>query len=90
MVGQVDPQLWTMHAYEHDSRQKAKARKSGPSFLEKSNLLGVKAHTFSAAVYWEPTHCEYRTAVYVPEGWSVPDLNGIVISQACSLSLAHH
>lgn len=64
--------------HTHDSRHKAKARKSGPSLLKKSDFLGIKAETLSFAGYWEPTHLDLRATLHLPQGWSVPEAKRIV------------
>ena len=68
---------------EHSSKEKAalgkektKARRSGPSLLRKTEALGIVARVFSCTAYWA-THNEYL-AVHVPEGWDIPDVNGLV------------
>lgn len=71
--------------YGHNARQKAKARKSGPSILKKTVELGVVADTLSVTVHWEPTHHEYRIAMHVPEGWPFPDFNGLVSAHTFNL-----
>jgi hypothetical protein len=69
-------------------KEKTKARRSGPSLLRKAEALGEVARVFSLAVYWEPTHNEYRKAVHVPEGWDIPDVNSLVSRN--SASYTHH
>ncbi|KAH6977790.1 hypothetical protein EDB82DRAFT_200639 [Fusarium venenatum] len=64
--------------HQHDAKQKAKARKSGPSVLRKTQLLGKKGNVLSLALYEEPTHHEYRIAAHIPKGKSIPNLNEIL------------
>ncbi|ODA82746.1 hypothetical protein RJ55_01255 [Drechmeria coniospora] len=64
--------------HEHSIQQKAKARKSGPSVLQKIEELGRLANIFAATVHWDPTHLCFRIAVHLPEGETVPDLNGLI------------
>ncbi|KAM4067546.1 hypothetical protein HRG_012299 [Hirsutella rhossiliensis] len=59
---------------ERSIKEKAKARKSGPSVLQKTKDLGVLANVFAATVHWDPTHLCHRVAVHLPEGETVPDL----------------
>ncbi|KAM3526960.1 hypothetical protein MY4038_006576 [Beauveria bassiana] len=63
---------------EHDYAEKAKARKSGPSLLRKSEELADRANVFAAAVYWDPTHKCLRVAARLPKGETLPDLNRLV------------
>ncbi|KAM4067446.1 hypothetical protein HRG_001380 [Hirsutella rhossiliensis] len=59
---------------ERSIKEKAKARKSGPSVLQKTKDLGVLANVFAATVHWDPTHRCHRVAVHLPEGETVPDI----------------
>lgn len=65
---------------QQDAQQKAKnkARRSGPSVLNKTKELGTIAQVFAATVYWDPTHLCYRVKAHVPEGENVPDVNSLV------------
>lgn len=62
----------------HDYAEKAKARKSGPSVLRKTEELADGANVFAAMVYWDPTHKYHRIAARLPEGETLPDLNRLV------------
>ncbi|KKO98040.1 hypothetical protein THAR02_09857 [Trichoderma harzianum] len=76
-----------MVQYEHSPKEKAKARKSGPSLCNKTRDLGVLANIFAMAAYWDPTHHCYRVQVHLPEGEKPPDINGLVeeiLSEATS------
>lgn len=64
--------------HEHNTKEKAKARKSGPSLCSKTKDLGHLANVFALTVYWDPTHLCYRTEVHLPEGETLPDVNGLV------------
>jgi hypothetical protein len=66
------------HQAEHNSREKAKARKSGPVLLGKSKALANGARVLAVTVYWDPTHKCYRIAAHLPKGETVPDLNKLV------------
>jgi hypothetical protein len=69
---------------EHDIKEKAKARKSGPSLCSKTKELGSKARIFALAAYWDPTHHCYRVEVHLPEGQRPPDVNALVSSSTYS------
>ncbi|KAM3516636.1 hypothetical protein MY4038_010364, partial [Beauveria bassiana] len=74
----MDQNAGTGREAEHGYSEKAKARKSGPSLLRKSEELADKANVFAAAIYWEPTHKCHRIAARLPEGETLPDLNRLV------------
>lgn len=76
----MDQNAGTGREAEHGYSEKAKARKSGPSLLRKSEELADKANVFAAAIYWEPTHKCHRIAARLPEGETLPDLNKLVCS----------
>ena len=61
-----------------EEKEKSKARKSGPSWLNKGCQLGLKANVPMFAGYWEPTHHEWRVKVYRPRGWRPFDVNKVV------------
>ena len=62
----------------HTKAQKDKVRKSGLSLQNKTKDLGRFCDVFSALAYWNPTHERMETAMHVPRGQRVPDLNRIV------------
>ena len=62
----------------HIKAQKDKVRKSGLSLENKTRELGRYCDVFSALVYWNPTRERMETAMHVPRGQRVPDLNRIV------------
>ena len=62
----------------HTKRQKDKAHKSGLSLQDKTRDLGRYCDVFSTLAYWNPTHERRDTAMHVPRGQRVPDLNRIV------------
>ena len=62
----------------HTKAQKDKVRKSGLSLQNKTKDLGRYCDVFSALAYWNPTHERMETAMHVPRGQRVPDLNRIV------------
>jgi hypothetical protein len=64
--------------YDYDDKEKAKARKSGPSLLNKTIELGESARIFAATIYWEPTHRLYEVAAYLPEGEFPPRVHNLV------------
>lgn len=66
------------HQAEHNSREKTKARRSGPVLLGKSKALADGARVFVATVYRDPTYKCYRIAAHLPAGDTVPDLNKLV------------
>ncbi|KAI9155804.1 hypothetical protein HJFPF1_08393 [Paramyrothecium foliicola] len=63
--GPPSPGAWRRHRlptrYDYDDKEKAKARKSGPSLLNKTIELGDSARIFAATIYWEPTHRLYES-----------------------------
>ena len=62
----------------HSKAQKDKVRKSGLSLQNKTQDLGRHCDVFSALAYCNPTHERMETAMHVPRGQRVPDLNKIV------------
>ncbi|KAI9148657.1 hypothetical protein HJFPF1_10698 [Paramyrothecium foliicola] len=76
------PGAWRRHRlptrYDYDDKEKAKARKSGPSLLNKTIELGESARIFAATIYWEPTHRLYEVAAYLPDGEFVPSVHNLV------------
>ena len=62
----------------HTKAHKDKVRKSGLSLQNKTQDLGRYCDVFSALAYWNPTHERMETAMHVPRGQRVPDLNRIV------------
>lgn len=66
------------HWYQHNVKERAKARKSGPSLLRETKELGELAHVFVATAYWDPTHLCHRVEAYLPDGETVPDGNGLL------------
>ncbi|KAK7937633.1 uncharacterized protein PG986_014501 [Apiospora aurea] len=74
----------------HTKRQKDKVRKSGLSLENKTLDLGRYCNVFSALAYWNPTHERWDTAMHVPRGQRVPDLNRIFRqSAACHARPSH-
>ncbi|KAI9155828.1 hypothetical protein HJFPF1_08417 [Paramyrothecium foliicola] len=80
--GPPSPGAWRRHRlptrYDYDDKEKAKARKSGPSLLNKTIELGESARIFAATIYWEPTHRLYEVAAYLPEGEFTPRVHNLV------------
>ncbi|TIC97268.1 hypothetical protein CH35J_006541 [Colletotrichum higginsianum] len=66
----------TIHAYS--KRAKDKVRKSGDSAKRKAVQLGQEARVFSAVLHFNPTYRRLDGAVHVPEGQSIPDVNGFL------------
>ncbi|WQF77094.1 hypothetical protein CDEST_02108 [Colletotrichum destructivum] len=64
--------------YTYDKRAKDKVRKSGDSAKRKAVQLGEGARVFSAVVHFNPTHERLDGAIHVPEGQSIPDVNGFL------------
>ncbi|ODA75772.1 hypothetical protein RJ55_08696 [Drechmeria coniospora] len=64
--------------HNHNVKEKAKARKSGPSVSQKTKDLGVVANIFAATIYWDPTHLCYRVAAHLPEGQTAPNVNRLI------------
>ncbi|GKT51726.1 uncharacterized protein ColSpa_11907 [Colletotrichum spaethianum] len=64
--------------YTYDKRAKDKVRKSGDSAKRKAVQLGEEARVFSAVVHFNPTHGRLDGAIHVPEGQSIPDVNGFL------------
>ncbi|KZL84647.1 patatin-like serine hydrolase [Colletotrichum incanum] len=64
--------------YTYDKRAKDKVRKSGDSAKGKAVQLGEVARVFSTVVYFNPTHGRLDGAIHVPEGQSIPDVNGFL------------
>ncbi|KAJ3473134.1 hypothetical protein NLG97_g10496 [Lecanicillium saksenae] len=54
------------------------ADKLGSCLLRKSASLAERAHIFTAFVYRDPANGSYKVSAYLPEGDSMPDLNGLV------------
>ncbi|KAI9148683.1 hypothetical protein HJFPF1_10724 [Paramyrothecium foliicola] len=75
------PGAWRRHRsptrYEYDDKEKAKARKSGPSLLNKTIELGESARIFAVTIYWEPTHRLYEVAAYLPDGEFAPSIHNL-------------
>ncbi|KAH6645709.1 hypothetical protein BKA67DRAFT_541873 [Truncatella angustata] len=63
----------------HNKKQKVKIRRSGDSVRRKVLILGKKCNIFSIVMYWNPTHRRMETAVHIPPGQKLPDLNKIAL-----------
>ncbi|UKZ78693.1 hypothetical protein TrVFT333_006439 [Trichoderma virens FT-333] len=71
---------------EYNTREKAKARKSGPSLLSKTKELGIGANVFAFTVYFDPTYFDLPFELHFPEGMKLSDLPDVnkMIKQALS------
>lgn len=57
---------------EYTTQEKAKARKSGPSLISKTEALGMKARVFAMHLFFDPTHKVLKGTAYVPPGETPP------------------
>lgn len=73
----------------HTKQQKIKLCRSGPSLLRKTLALGEKADVFSLAVYYNATYDRMEVMVHLPEGERLPDLNRLVRSRGCHITLEY-
>ncbi|KAK1641525.1 hypothetical protein BDP81DRAFT_403559 [Colletotrichum phormii] len=64
--------------FTYDKKAKEKVRKCGASAKRKAVQLGKGAQVFSAVIHFNPTHGQLDGAVYVPDGQSIPDVNGFL------------
>lgn len=61
-----------------EARCKTKVRKSGPSALTKTLLLGKLGNVFTLSLYWDPTKRKYQLAMHLPKNWPIPKVGSMV------------
>ncbi|KAL7940557.1 hypothetical protein V8C42DRAFT_224490 [Trichoderma barbatum] len=64
--------------HDHNTKEKAKARKSGPSLCSKTKDLGAMANVFAFTAYYDPTYRCIRAEAHLPEGEELPNINEIL------------